>query len=428
MYTGIMRVQKLIYLALAAILTLVPRLVPAAEWNASLSDASTLPPGFIAIDKQKQILSVLARQDKLSVTDKYACTTGQKDGSKLHEGDLKTPEGIYFVVTKLDRGLDFAEYGGIAYTLNYPNPVDRMLGKTGYGIWIHSRGRAITSMETRGCIVVNLDDIAALGKYLPGGTAVMVANSIAADAVLPEKTAVAGLLEQKTKDWNAAWASRSSAMFDFYNQEAYSRATESFAAFKAQKEYLFGFLPWIHIIPRNIRVMEGPDYWVTWFEQCYRAPNLSVEGIRRLYWQATPGGEYVIVGMEWLHRDLGMRASYTELITPSISEFVENWRKVWQEGNIEKYADNYAPQASQGGQRGPEGIANLKREMWKRARPAEIKFSDLRIMPTANHVRVDMVQNYSDTSGYADKGIKTLLLYPRGDSWIIVSEDWKRQN
>ncbi|MDR0466330.1 MAG: hypothetical protein LBH94_03120, partial [Deltaproteobacteria bacterium] len=59
---------------------------------------------------------------------------------------------------------------------------------------------------------------------------------------------------------------------------------------------------------RDVHVLEGPDYWVTWAEQYYNAPNLSVEGVRRLYWQRDGKGEFRIVGMEWLPQNLGIRA------------------------------------------------------------------------------------------------------------------------
>lgn len=39
-------------------------------------------------------------------------------------------------------------------------------------------------------------------------------------------------------------------------------------------------------------------------------------------------------------------------------------------------------------------------------------------------VRVRMTQLYSDSSGYHDKGVKELLLYPQDDSWRIASESW----
>ena len=39
-------------------------------------------------------------------------------------------------------------------------------------------------------------------------------------------------------------------------------------------------------------------------------------------------------------------------------------------------------------------------------------------------VKVDMTQIYRDSSGKGDKGVKTLLLHPKGDSWVIASETW----
>lgn len=39
-------------------------------------------------------------------------------------------------------------------------------------------------------------------------------------------------------------------------------------------------------------------------------------------------------------------------------------------------------------------------------------------------VKVDMMQTYRDTSGYQDKGVKTVMLHPQGESWLIASEDW----
>ncbi len=401
-----------------------------ASWNVELLDKPHMPGKLIAVDKQKQTLHVLAKQSPLAVANSYTCTTGQITGDKFAVNDRRTPEGVYFVVNKLDRGLDFSEYGGIAYTLNYPNPVDKMLGKTGYGIWIHSRGRAITPLETRGCIAVNLDDIAPLGKELAPGTAVVVANTIVSDlpAAIPSahnETAV--LLEKKTREWNNAWADRSGKLFDFYDAEAYSAAMdEPFAAFRSQKERLFTSLPWIHITHRSVHVLEGPDYWVTWFEQYYRAPNLSTEGVRRLYWRPNSKGELVIVGMEWLPQDLGMQSRYLETITPGVADFVAKWRAAWLSGKAEDYAAFYGPGANVNGGIGPQAIAKIKKDMWKRARPAEIQLSGIRVMVSDGGVSVDMSQLYRDSSGYSDKGVKILTLHPRGDSWVIAKEEWKK--
>ena len=65
-----------------------------------------------------------------------------------------------------------------SYILDYPNPVDRLRGKTGSGIWVHSRGRAITPFESRGCVVLNLKDIAEVGPELKRGTPVLIGERV----------------------------------------------------------------------------------------------------------------------------------------------------------------------------------------------------------------------------------------------------------
>lgn len=395
-------------------------------WNAVVRDLPGTPPRMVVVDKSVQRLHLYERRSPLTLKETFTCTTGQRTGDKLVSGDRRTPEGIYFVTTKIDNGLDFQEYGGVAHTLNYPNPVDRLRGKTGYGIWIHSKGRPISPLETKGCIAVNLDDIKRLGEDLPLGTAVVVADSVRSEgAGSGTDSAISRILEKKTRDWNAAWAGRSSGMFDFYMPAAYSKAQgESFQAFRAQKERLFSSLAWIQIIHGPVYILQGPDYWVSWFMQYYRAPNLSTEGIRRLYWQPDAGGELRIVGMEWLPMDLGMETAYLETVTPSAAAFIERWRAAWLAGDVDAYMACYAPNATQGGRKGVAAIAQHKRATWTQKKPAKVDLSGLRVMVVPGGVKVDMMQTYRDTSGYQDKGVKTVMLHPQGEGWLIASEDW----
>ena len=617
----------------------------AANWQATLYDVA-LPSRIVAVDKSAQKLHLFERHSPLRLAQSYACTTGQQAGDKYATGDLRTPEGVYFVGYKIANGLDFQEYGGVAYTLNYPNPVDRARGKTGHGIWIHSKGHEISPMETRGCVAVNLPDIAELGPLLPSGTAVIMAERITGTLPSAQSPITAQLLRNKMQLWTRAWATRSHKMFAFYDHENYTRAQpESFQAFRANKERLFNILPWIEIINREIHVLEGPDYWVTWSEQFYRAPNLSTEGIRRLYWQRNAKGEFLIVGMEWEPRDLGMRTAYLkgalaaapelsisdaallpggeeslpvsvseatqtspirpeeitvperplapppaaspapeepargerlvlaqadipasasppetspaasptsppdnevvlllqnqtntwlqalasrsddifklyntqlygklgtrqsfrsaraemertfrtspwlhvqhraitiakqdkhwtsscplllvgptqtregvqrlywqqgqdgqfrivgsewlleelamqvdylENITPGVSSMLEAWRKVWEDGDLDAYKDFYTSGARQGQRRG-QGIFQHKSLVWAKARPELVELSGTRIQMDKDGLRVDMAQVYRDSLGYQDKGIKTLILQPQGDSWLISAEDW----
>lgn len=282
----------------------LPLPLRADNWRASLYREDA-PRRLVGVDKSRRAFMLFESASPLRLKYEFPCVTGQLDGDKQQVNDLRTPEGVYFVEYKIAGGLDFREYGGIAYTLNYPNPVDRLRGKTGHGIWIHSKGFGLT--PTRGCVAIGLDDIARAGPSLLPGTPVVLAQDLASAG---GDGATAGRLKALMQSWSQAWAAMSPLMFDFYDQAAYARSTENFESFRRNKERLFKVLDFIRIYNREIHALEGPGYWVTWAEQYYRASNLSTEGIRRLYWQKDSAGRYRIVGMEWTPRDMGMKADF----------------------------------------------------------------------------------------------------------------------
>ena len=287
-----------------------PDLARADNWQASIYDEG-LPTHLVAVDKQRQSFLFFEHKSPLKLKYTFPCTTGQVPGDKQVINDLRTPEGIYFVEYKIAGGLDFKEYGGIAYTLNYPNPVDKLRGKTGYGIWIHSKGYGIYPRDTKGCVAIGLKDIDTVGPSLRPGTAVVLAEHVDETAVPRPDDGTARRLRLLMQEWSKAWAARSPKMFEFYNPEAYTKAMpESFAAFRQNKERLFKILKFIKIFNKEIHVLQGPGYWVTWSEQLYTASNLSTEGVRRLYWQPDEQGHFRIVGMEWTPRELGMEAAF----------------------------------------------------------------------------------------------------------------------
>jgi murein L,D-transpeptidase YafK len=270
-------------------------------WQTTIEEHHATPEHLIVVDKSQQRLSLFERRSPLKQTRLFTCTTGQIEGDKEKEGDLKTPEGIYFVVQRIGSGLEYIKYGTEAYTLNYPNPVDRIRKKTGYGIWLHGRGEPLTPLQTQGCVALNNEDLASLGKLLFPGAPVALTESFSLSmGENSREDPVVSALEKKVQAWAKAWSQRSPTMFDFYDKQAYTIAQgEPFARFQAQKERLFRQLPWIRNSIRDIRILQGPGYWVTWFNQDYRAPNLSTSGVRRLYWARDARGEFKILGMEW---------------------------------------------------------------------------------------------------------------------------------
>jgi L,D-transpeptidase YnhG len=117
----------------------------------------------IAVDASKSRLYVLENSDaglKL-VMDTYI-SVGKEGVGKYIQGDLKTPLGVYYVATPIDPKLLAPLYGGGALPINYPNPFDQRLGKSGSGIWLHGTmpGRYSRPVKaTDGCVVMANPDL-----------------------------------------------------------------------------------------------------------------------------------------------------------------------------------------------------------------------------------------------------------------------------
>ena len=95
----------------------------------------------------------------------YYVSVGKAGTSKSQEGDQRTPLGVYFVSSHLDRKTLTDFYGIGALTLNYPNMLDVRRGKSGSGIWLHGTPPTQFSRAPRstdGCLVLSNPDIRVL--------------------------------------------------------------------------------------------------------------------------------------------------------------------------------------------------------------------------------------------------------------------------
>ena len=130
---------------------------------------------LLAVDKVRGELLVLKESEKsYIIANRFKSIFGSKLGDKMKTGDLKTPEGLYYIVSiKEDDDLP-ARYGPRAYVLDYPNTLDRKNGKSGYGIWIHGSGLGEKIEPTEGCVEVNDKNIIDLGWYATVGTPVYI--------------------------------------------------------------------------------------------------------------------------------------------------------------------------------------------------------------------------------------------------------------
>lgn len=411
--------------ALLLMLLLVAGTADADGWSPTFSSHDQGPESMVAVDKQAQTLYLLGRHSPIEVVRRLPCTTGQGQGDKAERGDLRTPEGVYFIEGRLDKGLDFTLYGDVAYPLNYPNPVDRIRGKSGSGIWLHGRGKQLVPRDTRGCVALADPDIDGLGDQLFTDMPVVIADHVAWTETPGDDAAAAEQLVQQVRDWARDWSARSERFFAHYAPKALTASGIDFQAFRAHKENIFRSQPWIDVLVDHVRALQGPGYWVTWFDQYYRTGNLTSTVGKRLYWQRDDQGVWRIVGREIADASGDLPERYLQARGEELRGLIRDWASAWKRADLKGYAAFYARDAVQDGRRGAKDIADYKASLWTERPPRAVDVKDIEIRPDARGLAASFVQTYEDASGYADKGRKTLVFTPTADGWRIVNEQWR---
>lgn len=123
------------------------------------------PVHFIVVEKSKQRLMLFELGHSLKLLKTFVCATGENPGKKNIRGDLKTPEGIYFI-TQIYEDKEVTIFGSRAYHLDYPNIFDKTAGLLGDGIFIHGTNKELTPYSTNGCITLANEDLDELSAYL----------------------------------------------------------------------------------------------------------------------------------------------------------------------------------------------------------------------------------------------------------------------
>jgi L,D-transpeptidase YnhG len=135
--------------------------------------AGSIPSQFLALSQRSQhAIAVDASRSRLYLFENsplglkliadYYISVGKAGTSKSAEGDQRTPLGVYYITSNLDRKTLKDFYGSGALPINYPNILDTKRGKTGGGIWLHGTPPNQFSrppQATDGCVVLANPDL-----------------------------------------------------------------------------------------------------------------------------------------------------------------------------------------------------------------------------------------------------------------------------
>jgi len=138
---------------------------------------SILPEGLhLAIGSKwdKTLRLYTLKKYRWYLTKEWSLLYGRQEGNKKKKGDMKTPEGNYWVKNILPGPNVGSLYGALIFTLNYPNKKDYKEGNTGGGIWIHGNEFGTELQTTRGCIKLSNKSILEMFSYVKSSIPVMI--------------------------------------------------------------------------------------------------------------------------------------------------------------------------------------------------------------------------------------------------------------
>ncbi len=224
----------------------------------------------------------------------YQIATGKKAGDKETEGDFRTPEGIYNFIDFLTNKQLVAQsgpqgliYGAGAFVTDYPNPVDRILKKTGSGIWLHSTNdetRIDKGLDSRGCVVTANNELIDVSKYLElNKTPIVIVQDL---LYLNEKTynTQKDELKKLVDNWVEAWRKKDIETYSsFYHPLEFSDSKGKFAAYKAYKKAVFSNPGQPKIELDHVSILKSKNYAVITFTQSYQSNTINDTGRKLLY-------------------------------------------------------------------------------------------------------------------------------------------------
>lgn len=248
------------------------------------------------------------RKDSIQILKTYHATLGKALGDKFATDDKKTPEGIYFFKAKRTPPHLAKKFGIMAFPVDYPNPIDRLEKRTGFGIMLHSTDdppRLQRNLDSDGCVVVDNPEIKEMEPKIRLGLTPMIVYDEMKPEYLNEN------YKPKVKDlfnkWLSAWRTKDIDTYIAAYHHSFSNNSMNLKAYKAYKSSLNQKYDRIQIDAENIRFFYHPKYDVVAFTQDYRSYNKSgtqmfrSAGTKYLYIKVDEQGNPGIVHEDFNH-------------------------------------------------------------------------------------------------------------------------------
>lgn len=279
-----------------------------------LIDLTYSSPYALLVDKSLRTMTVWKWvNDEPTLIASYPTDIGRNTGDKVSQGDRRTPEGVYFFLSKREKNeLDFNTYGVRAYTTDYPNYFDRLEKKTGNGIWLHAvPDNQSLWRGSKGCVVVRNKTMDALVPFITLKSTPMVVESkveyVTPEAWQSERKKILDWIEK----WREAWQDKNINQYISYYKDDFKSMHMNKARWKKYKSILASNYKYIKVDLENVQIFKHQDKFMFRFLQHYESDKKEDFGEKFLYVEDNSQG-MGIVGEEWVPKNEANIASSSE--------------------------------------------------------------------------------------------------------------------
>ncbi len=244
----------------------------------------------IVVDTSKSTLYLYKNVNgEARYVEDFYISVGKKGADKAAEGDQKTPLGVYFINSHLNKSQLTDFYGSGAFPLNYPNEWDKRQGRDGHGIWLHGTPSDTYSrppLASNGCVVLSNSDLTHLEQSLQIGlTPVIITRNMewSDETDRADREALLKAVEQ----WRSDWSSLNTDAYLTHYATDFTSGGANLEAWSQQKRQVNSGKSWIKVNLSNLSAFpypSQPNLVVVSFEQDYASNNLVNRMKKRQYW------------------------------------------------------------------------------------------------------------------------------------------------
>ena len=256
----------------------------------------------IVIDLNKSRLYLYENNNgELNLLSDYYVSIGKNGAVKQREGDKRTPIGVYHITDFLSPNKLPDFYGSGAFPINYPNSLDKIAGKTGYGIWLHGTPTNTYSRRPRasdGCVTLSNNDLETIKPLLKTGqTPVIIAeavNWVKSESITEQGQHFSAVLNSWLQDWQSLDTERYLSHYSL----TFRNSKKDYAAWALHKRRVSKQKKFIEIELSDVNVFSYPgqeNMRVINFRQNYRSNNYNNTSHKQQYWKQEDDGAWRII-------------------------------------------------------------------------------------------------------------------------------------